>query len=230
VEVRPSSDYPFQGGILGYLGYPELIARSVLAIQDAFVGIHDWAVIVDHGLARTTLLLPPAYAQGNASRIRALLQTPAAMDALDVLEAPAFSMQSGFQRQLHRSAYDEAFSAITAFIAAGACYQVNLTQRVTAQVAGIPLAAYLQLRASTPAPFSAFIGWPDGGLLSVSPERFVQLRGRHVLTQPIKGTRPRHNDPVRDQELARELQQSEKDQAENLMVVDLLRNDLGRVC
>ena len=144
--------------------------------------------------------------------------------------SPAFSLISPFIRELAREKYDSAFAAIKAYIRAGDCYQVNLTQRVSAAVNGSPLAAYLQLRARMPAPFSAFLHWNDTALLSVSPERFVQLTGDQVLTQPIKGTRPRHRDPELDQAAAEALRASEKDQSENLMIVDLLRNDLGRVC
>jgi len=219
--------YPFQGGLLGYLGYPQLQGRAQFKFEDVYVGVYPWAVIVDHASARTTLVLQPSCNETLALRLVGLLSTNNSHSANTDAQ---FRLTSNFQRQLTRTEYDNAFIAIKGFIRAGDCYQVNLTQRVTATFDGDPCAAYLRLRAASPAPFSAFIAWPEGAILSVSPERFVKLTGRQVLTQPIKGTRRRDSDPIVDADLARELQSSEKDQAENLMIVDLLRNDLGRVC
>ena len=219
--------YPFQGGLLGYLGYPHLQGRAQFKFEDVYVGVYPWAVIVDHDSARTTLVLQPSCNETLALRLVGLLTDNNSGSAKTDAR---FRLRSSFQRQLTRAEYDNAFAAIKGFIRAGDCYQVNLTQRVTATFEGDPCAAYLQLRAASPAPFSAFIAWPEGAMLSVSPERFVRLTGRQVLTQPIKGTRRRDSDPIVDEALARQLQSSEKDQAENLMIVDLLRNDLGRVC
>ena len=216
---------PFHGGLLGYLGYPKLTGRATPVPEDAYIGMYDWAIIVDHELRHTTLVAQASCSLERRQQLRAL--------GLDETLPPPpaqFRLLSDFSRLLPRAQYDAAFTAIKEYIRAGDCYQVNLTQQVSAKCSGNPLAAFLHLRQSMPAPFSAYIGWPAGALLSVSPERFLRLQGRDVLTQPIKGTRPRHSQPAQDQALAADLLASEKDQAENLMIVDLLRNDLGRVC
>jgi para-aminobenzoate synthetase component 1 len=105
---------------------------------------------------------------------------------------------------------------------------VNFTQRFSATYEGDPLGLYARLRQRQRAPFSAYLRTPHADILSFSPERLVRVEDRKILTQPIKGTRGRHSDPTEDQRLADELRHSEKDQAENLMIVDLLRNDLGK--
>ncbi len=118
---------------------------------------------------------------------------------------------------------------IQEYLAAGDCYQINLTQRFSAPYQGDEWQAYCLLATANKAPFSAFIRLPESALLSLSPERFLLLDGRHIETKPIKGTRPRHPDPTTDRQVARELAQADKDRSENLMIVDLLRNDIGRV-
>jgi para-aminobenzoate synthetase component 1 len=134
------------------------------------------------------------------------------------------------QSNLDRSGYASAFARVQDHIWAGDCYQINLTQRFRARVQGDPWYAYLNLRRTNPAPYSAYLDLPFGQILSSSPERFLTLRGGYVETKPIKGTRPRSTDPARDLALAQSLRASEKDRAENVMIVDLLRNDLGKVC
>jgi para-aminobenzoate synthetase component 1 len=136
-------------------------------------------------------------------------------------------MRSGFTRQ----AYEAAVQRALAYIRAGDIYQVNLSQRFQAPCQEDPFDIYLRLRARSPAPFAAFLRYPDFAVLSSSPERYLRFdpATRQVETRPIKGTRPRSPDPHEDLALARELLHSEKDRAENVMIVDLQRNDLGRV-
>jgi para-aminobenzoate synthetase component 1 len=129
-----------------------------------------------------------------------------------------------------RAAYAEAFRRVQEHIRLGDCYQVNLAQRFRARAEGDAWHAYLRLREINPAPFAAYLDLPDGRIVCSSPERFLRVRGRHVETKPIKGTRPRSADPARDRALAEELRTSPKDRAENVMIVDLLRNDLGKCC
>jgi para-aminobenzoate synthetase component 1 len=142
------------------------------------------------------------------------------------VRSPALQLQSNFRHDDYVSAVRRAKE----YIAAGDIYQVNLSQRLSAPLATTPLDLYRRLQASNPSPFAAYFETPDGAVVSCSPERFLQVRGREVETRPIKGTRPRGATPEEDARLAAELQASEKDQAENVMIVDLERNDIGRVC
>jgi len=129
----------------------------------------------------------------------------------------------------HRPAYSAAFDKAMRYIAAGDIYQVNLTQRFTVETAATPLENYLRLRSVSPSPYAAFLPWDEGAIISASPELFLSLRGRQVETRPIKGTRPRGENSTEDQLMRKDLQSSEKDRAELNMIIDLLRNDLGRV-
>lgn len=227
-QIEWETELPFQGGILGYLGYPSLHGKNAIEIRDAFVGVYLWAVIVDHLKQSSHLVFHPQCPTAEKTRMQNWLS---ADEDFQAALAPAnFSLRSPFTKELSRADYNQAFKQIAEFIAAGDCYQVNLTQQFRADCSGSPLAAYLLLRESTRAPFSAYINWGNGALLSLSPERFLKLTGTAVLTQPIKGTRPRGDSIEADERLAAELCASEKDRAENLMIVDLLRNDLGRVC
>jgi para-aminobenzoate synthetase component 1 len=116
------------------------------------------------------------------------------------------------------------------YIAAGDIFQVNLSQRFTAQGSPGPLGLYLRLKSVSPAPFAAFLQWDDLAVISASPESFYQTRGDYLITRPIKGTRPRGESPAEDVRLRDELRGSGKDRAELTMIVDLERNDLGRIC
>jgi para-aminobenzoate synthetase component 1 len=209
---------------VGYFGYD--LARnlgSLPQVDDALprmaVGIYDWVIWLDDAGAR--LLRTP---QSGLDAVWARLNqfagnTPRA--SFKALHAPAPALDG--------AAYVQAFDAVQAYIRAGDCYQINLAQRFDCAVEGDPLEGYLRLRSFNPAPFSAYLNLPFAQVLSASPERFLQVQDGRVVTRPIKGTRPRAADPVRDAALAAELAASAKDRAENLMIVDLLRNDLGKV-
>ena len=145
-------------------------------------------------------------------------------------DPPEFRVLDAPRSNLSRSAYAGAFKRVQEHIRVGDCYQVNLAQRFAARAMGDAWHAYLKLRAINPAPFAAYLDLPDGKIVCSSPERFLEVRGDRVETKPIKGTRPRSADAVRDRALADELRASAKDRAENVMIVDLLRNDLGKCC
>jgi len=144
--------------------------------------------------------------------------------------AGTFEVSSALQSNLDEAAYAQAFHRIKRYIHEGDCYQVNLAQRFSVQAKGDAWQAYRYLRTHNPAPFMAYLNFPQVQILSGSPERFLQVKDGHVETRPIKGTRPRAEDPEQDASNAYDLQHSLKDRAENLMIVDLLRNDIGKSC
>lgn len=220
---------PFIGGTLGLFGYDlgrrferlPVQAAADIAVPDMAVGIYDWALLRNVATGDWQLVHWGDKA-GLANRLAWLEQQQAK-------PAPAFALQGAWQSNMSRAEYGEKFARIQAYLAAGDCYQINLTQRFSAPYQGDEWHAYCLLATANKAPFSAFIRLPESALLSLSPERFLLLDGRHIETKPIKGTRPRHPDPVTDRQVARELAQADKDRSENLMIVDLLRNDIGRV-
>ena len=141
-----------------------------------------------------------------------------------------FRLTSPFTSNLDQTEYTARFDRIQQYIHQGDCYQINLAQRFSTHYEGSPWLAYRRLQRHTQSPMGGFFEAENWSVLSTSPERFIQVQNRQVTTQPIKGTRPRHADPKQDQQLAQILANSAKDRAENLMIVDLLRNDLGRSC
>ncbi|ELV7509200.1 aminodeoxychorismate synthase component I [Aeromonas veronii] len=220
---------PFIGGALGLFGYDlgrrferlPVQAAADIAVPDMAVGIYDWALLRNVATDDWQLVHWGDKA-GLANRLAWLEQQQAK-------PAPAFALQGSWQSNMSRAEYGEKFARIQEYLAAGDCYQINLTQRFSAPYQGDEWQAYCLLATANKAPFSAFIRLPESALLSLSPERFLLLDGRHIETKPIKGTRPRHPDPATDRQVARELAQADKDRSENLMIVDLLRNDIGRV-
>nr|HEE1332372.1 chorismate-binding protein [Klebsiella pneumoniae] len=139
-----------------------------------------------------------------------------------------FALTSAWQSNMSRQQYGEKFRQVQAYLHSGDCYQVNLAQRFQARYVGDEWQAFRQLNVANRAPFSAFIRLEEGAILSLSPERFIQLRQGEIQTRPIKGTLPRLDSPQEDARQAEKLANSPKDRAENLMIVDLMRNDIGR--
>lgn len=226
-------ELPFAGGLIGYLSYDfgrhlEAMpsqALDDLQLPDARFGLYDWALISDHLIGSSQLVFHPNLIDTERQRLIELFSQPATAAA-----AP-FTLSGAMSPDLSASDYQQAFVRIQQYIQAGDCYQVNFAQRFRAQCQGDPWTAYCALRAACPTPFSGFQSLPDGGaVLSLSPERFVKVSKGHVETRPIKGTRPRGQNAAEDAANAAELLASPKDRAENLMIVDLLRNDLGRTC
>ncbi|MCE7586939.1 aminodeoxychorismate synthase component 1 [Vibrio fluvialis] len=223
--LQYSDDLPFIGGALGYFAYdlgrrverlPSL-AEHDLTAPDMAVGLYEWAIVVDHQLKTARVI------GQNIENAESLLA--------DSNQKPLmpFALSSPWQSNMTPNSYREKFTQVQEYLLSGDCYQINLAQRFQAHYQGSEWLAYLKLEQFNLAPFSAFIRTEQGAILSVSPERFLQVKDRIIETKPIKGTRPRSDDPVVDAANAAELAQAEKDQAENLMIVDLLRNDIGRV-
>ncbi len=233
-QVPAIPDLPFSGGALGYYAYDlgrrleriPVVAAADIAMPEVAVGLYDWAVVVDLERNRAWLATQgrdPHTAERWPGLLEKLHGAPSVTkSAFRVLSRPASSMS--------RAEYARAFERVQRHIRRGDCYQINLTQRFRARAEGDAWHAYLRLRAINPAPFAAYLDFPDGRVLCSSPERFLSVRDGRVETKPIKGTRPRAADPIRDRELAEELRASSKDRAENVMIVDLLRNDLGKAC
>ena len=204
---------PFLGGAIACFAYE--------AISE--VGIYNWAIVVDHKKRNSILFALPSCPPDLIDEIQTQLQQgPKALQEFDLSQE--------FQANFDAKGYAAAFGKVQAYIQAGDCYQVNLAQRFRSHYTGSPLNAYLRLRENTRSPFAAYYSHMQGDVLCFSPERFLKVSEGNVLTQPIKGTRPRSDDPKIDKAKARELENSEKDKAENLMIVDLLRNDLGTLC
>ena len=233
-------ELPFEGGALGYFSYDlghriEQYARlqSASEIPEMQVGIYDWALVVDHELRQTCLISHLKHPQ-TAAQWEDLCATVQAHEDQTPVQYSPLTVTSEVASNMTATQYAAAFQAIQQYIHAGDCYQVNLAQRFRVAATGDAFSAYCKLRQLSPAPFMAWmnVGQADKPMqiLSASPERFLRVAGGTVETRPIKGTRPRHKDRQQDAKNAQELQHSRKDQAENLMIVDLLRNDLGKVC
>jgi len=225
---------PFMGGAVGYFSYDlaRRLERLPATAQDAEhlpemrVGIYDWALVVDHVVKKCWLA-----SHGRAPQTRqgwdALLASFTGPFTEDVGD---FHVNGPVASNMTEASYSQALDRILHYIHEGDCYQVNLAQRFAAPASGDAWVAYRHLRRASPAPFAAYLNLPDAQVLSASPERFLEVRDRRVETKPIKGTRPRDADPARDRGNADELLASLKDRAENLMIVDLLRNDIGKNC
>jgi len=222
-----SPQIPFDGGAIGYFGYD--LARSWLGLPphpspdpapEMAVGVYRWALVVDH--VEQKVFLAGADDPGAANRVFT-------SDVEDVHGHP-LRLRGRVHADLSEQDYRQCFDAIQNYLRAGDCYQVNLAQRFSAHCDGDPWRSYRRLRSLSPAPSGAYLNLPQMRVLSNSPELFLSLRNRQVVTRPIKGTRPRDLNPARDAELAAELAASRKDRSENLMIVDLLRNDLSKNC
>ena len=248
------------GGCFGFWGYelknfvePRLPRRAVndLELPDCHAGFYDSLVVFDHSLGKTWIVSTGLRADGTSDARHARAQmdswreqllttpdmcsgvsserrhnsspkpTPALPDA-----PPAPEIGSNWTRE----EFIRAVGRAQDYIRAGDIYQVNLSHRLSALL-NCPAHNFFQrLCDVSPAPFSAFLDCGDFQICSSSPELFLRLSGGHVQTRPIKGTRPRAADPMRDAQLAFELQTSAKEMAELVMITDLLRNDLGKVC
>ena len=230
---------PFEGGAIGYFAYDlarrvERLPESALDaenIPQMMVGIYDWAVVVDHQLKRSYLVSHGNHPQTEQDWLKLCALFDAPQQATTKAQ---FKVSSALQSNMDYVSYGTAFNQIKQYIHEGDCYQVNLAQRFSAQAEGDAWSAYLALREISPAPFMSYMNLADQQsslqVLSASPERFLQVHGKHVETRPIKGTRPRSKDAGEDAANALALQNSPKDRAENLMIVDLLRNDISKVC
>jgi para-aminobenzoate synthetase component 1 len=250
---------PFQGGVAGLFGYDlchhlERLPRPAFdefAVADLAVGLYDWVLAFDAEQSRAWLFstgyperTPRERRRRALSRQQAVCDRlrdggpslPARRQDLPPLSAgelaPCHPLPGipGVVSNFARDAYLRAAARAVEYVHAGDCFQVNLAQRLLHPATLPPLELYRRLRERNPAPFAGYLDLGDFALASASPERFLRVAGGAVETRPIKGTRPRGQTPEEDRRRADELCRSAKDRAENVMIIDLLRNDLGRVC
>jgi len=235
-------EFPFIGGVLGAIDYElgyqfeninNATQPSALGLPELSLGFYNWALLCDHRIGQYYLVtcktrdaVEPIIQQWE-SRYQWLMNLATPQEShINHL----FMLDSDWQSNMTKQQYTDKFNRVKSYILSGDCYQVNLTQRFQASYHGDEYQAYQALRTQNRPPFAAFLRLPEQVILSLSPERFLKLQGDIVESKPIKGTRPRFEDPLLDLQSQQQLQASEKDRSENLMIVDLLRNDIGRVC
>ncbi len=225
---KVESDLPFSGGWIGYFGYelyshleskvaprePDLIPQSVFCLYESFY-------LYDHRGKKAF------WVSSNHRSVPKIPPTPLSKKGGRDWSPP---LKKGEWGDLSKQTYLQAVQKIKNFIEAGDCYQVNFSQRFSSATNLSPYQIYQNLCSTSPAPYAAFLNLGDVQIISSSPECFLKLDGRHVTTRPIKGTRRRGKTAEEDQRLKEELEKSFKDHAELLMITDLERNDLGRVC
>lgn len=233
------SQAPFVSGVIGVCSYDFGMRlnsltphhRSQHAAEhrwpELYLGIYQWAIVQDHQQQQAWLLADPKQADKTTQALLSLVTTSRHSTTSSL--APLRCL-APWQSSASQSQYAELFYRAIDYIRQGDCYQINLAQQMSAPYSGDSWLAYQQLRDISPTPFAAYIELPQQQLLSLSPERFIRVVDRQVTTQPIKGTRKRSMSRQEDIKLVAELSDSAKDRAENLMIVDLMRNDLGKCC
>lgn len=234
--IEPSlSAYPFVGGLAGFFGYD--LGRRIEALPDSLpkvdgfpdmhLGYYTWALVLNHSSQKGWLIFQSNCSQTLRADIKKRLK-----QAPEESSDPGYRSEYLFTPSATRDEYFDAISKIKAYIRQGDCYQVNLARHYSAPFDGDSWTLYRQLRRVLPSPYSCYYQWgdPQQAILSLSPERFLKLSMGQVESKPIKGTARRGKTVEEDQQNAIELMNSAKDRAENLMIVDLLRNDLGKTC
>ncbi len=231
---------PFQGGAVGYLGYEMGAvfdrAPDPAGAEQMRLGFYDVVLAWDHKTGRSWLIStgwPEKSATGREARAAArMAEMLAKLQAERGAGTAAFPLRLDWRSNFTLESYSAAVEQVKSLILDGDIYQANIAQRFTAELPGAfdCWALYKRLRETNPATFAAFLDFGDLTVASSSPERFLRCREGRVETRPIKGTAPRSDDPAADLAAGEALLRSEKDRAENVMIVDLLRNDLSRVC
>ena len=236
-----SAQPPFTGGAVGFFGYelctqlenlPRTSPDDLPGVPDLAFAFYDGVIAHEHATARTWLVANPVHPTPPAAilaRLRSAITPPPSICHLIRDKYPLYKVREPVANFSFET-YTAAIARIKSYIATGDVYQVNLTQRFSSPLPCPPFDLYRRLRARSAAPFASYLNFGSVQIASSSPERFLRIRGRHVETRPIKGTRRRDPAPNADTHLASELLASPKDRAELLMIVDLERNDLGRVC
>lgn len=225
-----NSDLPFTGGAIGYISYDhgaryENISQKYndFNIPSFAFGLYDWAYIADHDAKQSCLI----YHEKN-SFIKSII---------DLLNSHPknqnkyfFKIKSKCESNTTYNEYKKKFDKIKRYIEEGDCYQINFSQRFSAKYEGDCYSIFKKLNKVYASPYTGFINFPFIKIMTFSPECFISQNKEHVSTKPIKGTRPISKDSIENKKIIDELLNSDKDKAENLMIVDLLRNDFGRNC
>jgi len=242
---RPkTAGLPFEAGAVGYFGYelghqiekfPQTTIND-LQMPDAFLSFYDALLAIDHLEKKFFIISTGLPFDDKISRKKRAAERLTWLEKLieraEITADPVHKqLQFGSYRgsNLSYDHYIDAVKKILEYISAGDIYQVNLSQRFAIDFAGNPWDFYHKFRTLSPAPFGAYLVTDEHTIMSNSPERYLLIKGDYIETRPIKGTRPRGETPKIDQQLRQELINSTKDQAENIMIVDLERNDLGRI-
>jgi para-aminobenzoate synthetase component 1 len=245
-ERPPANDgLPFHSGAVGFFSYdlchfverlPDTTIDDIL-FPDLYLAFYDRAIVYDHIAGKCWAVAEGESREETETKTRALvskiqnLEHGASRDTKSKIQnSVAASRPSPLATNFQKEEYIAAIRQAKEYIAAGDIFQVNLSQRFTAEIGIDSYELYRRLRRINPAPFAAYLRFGENAVVSASPERFLRVQGRHVQTRPIKGTRPRGKDPATDEAMRRELLASAKDAAELAMIIDLERNDLGRVC
>ena len=244
-----SSPVPFTGGAVGYFSYDlcHFIERlpgtalDDLQLPECYLGFYDLVIAFDNLQSKTYIIstgFPEEKEPERLARARRRLDevkrrlsdpsiSPTAAPEMPVAAiTEPVSLKGGFTHQEYVAAVEKARQ----YIIAGDIFEVNLSQRFETELSITPFELYQRLKQINPAPFACYLDFNQVTVVSASPERFLRVQGDRVETRPIKGTRPRGKTPDEDETLANDLLNSSKDRAENIMIVDLERNDLGRVC
>jgi len=239
---------PLAGGAVGYFSYDlrhfieNVPGKAVddLHLPECCLGFYDLTLTFDHQENRAYIASSGFPEQNEDLRLKRaalrLRQVKARiLDTLSSLTGPCAPPPGNpagamVRSNFTHSEYLRVVQATREYIISGEIYQVNLSQRFEGRLTSHPYELYQKLRSINPAPFAAYLNFDEATVLSASPERFLKLDGGRVETRPMKGTRPRGRSSAEDATLAAELQESVKDRAENVMIVDLERNDLGKVC
>jgi len=224
---KSSCSFPFVGGAIGYCSY-ELNLKSAKknTIDTMMMGIYDWAVIVDHFKKKTYIvsMLLDSKTELFIGKLVDIFKED--KDNFDL----KFKIKTSVSDNLSFIDYKNKFDKVMSYINAGDCYQINLSKKFEVDTAGDSWYFYKKFRDINKSPFMAYLLYDDFEILSGSPERFIKSQDGIVTTRPIKGTRARGSNKELDKKNANELLNSIKDQSENLMIVDLLRNDLSINC
>ena len=225
----------FSAGLVGAMDYeagihtvPGFRSNRMLASDQAlgWVGLFWWGLTIGSDGRGAHGVIHPHCPRATLDRLAPMLRGEAPV----ALPGQPFRMEQAFQPGQSPTDYADGVEQVLAYINAGDCYQVNLSQRFDGRFSGRPFDAFKALHAAIPVPHAAFINAGDHQILSISPERLMRIRDNEVESKPIKGTRPRGVTAAEDAALRQDLETSAKDRAENLMIVDLIRNDLSRVC